>query len=409
MCKKTQKTLCDNKTCELCISRSILKLDICQQLIDEFDVEKNNDIELLNLPYGSHKKIYWKCKNNHTFYVSLNSRTNGKTSCKICKYDERSKDLELKKLVKSKISNYNHNTIKNTVNINGLKNEEFVYNLLKNHPDIKEIKLVGHLGGFADIVIKLNNCKNDYYYLIQVKTLTKINETSYYLTNDTVYQNNLLIAMVDNSHKYFAIEFAGNINVKRLSLYFNYNKSKYLDIMFRTEQEFTNKIFELLYKSQFVDNIDKILSEQQKKEFYMRERLKQKCKLLNLLYVDNNHNYNTVDCYINNIPIQLKYSSLNQNYRNTIQITMRKSLGSYKGKILKQSYHIDDEFKFVIIELDTYHNEFCIIPKQELANKNCISTNDKIGSGMCYVMPPGFKNKHWTNLYWDNWKDLYVN
>lgn len=142
---------------------------------------------------------------------------------------------------------------------------------VKNHPDIKEIKLVGHLGGFADIVIKLNNCKNDYYYLIQVKTLTKINETSYYLTNDTVYQNNLLIAMVDNSHKYFAIEFAGNINVKRLSLYFNYNKSKYLDIMFRTEQEFTNKIFELLYKSQFVDNIDKILSEQQKKILYERK------------------------------------------------------------------------------------------------------------------------------------------
>jgi hypothetical protein len=48
---------------------------------------------------------------------------------------------------------------------------------------------------------------------------------------------------------------------------------------------------------------------------------------------------------------------------------MRKSLGSYKGKILKQSYHLDDEFKFVIIELATYHNQFCIIPKQELANK----------------------------------------
>lgn len=220
MCKKSQKNLCMNKTCELCISRSILNLDMCQQLIDEFDIEKNNNVELLNLPYGSHKKLYWKCKNGHEFYVSLNSRTNGKTSCKICKYDERSKDLELKNLIKTKINNKNNNySTKNTVNSNGLKNEEFIYNLLKNHKDIKDIKLVGYLGGFADIIIKLNNCKNDYYYLLQVKTITKINETSYYLTNDKIYQNNLLIAMVDNSHRYFAIEFYGNINVKRLSLH----------------------------------------------------------------------------------------------------------------------------------------------------------------------------------------------
>lgn len=191
--------------------------------------------------------------------------------------------------------------------------------------------------------------------------------------------------------------------------YINNDKSKYTNIMFKIEEEFTKKILELLPKSQFVKNIDEILTEQQKKEFYMRERLKQKCKLFNLSYADNNHNYNTIDCYINNIPIQLKYSSLNQNYRNSIQVTMRKSLGRHKGKFLKQSYHLDDEFKFVIIELDNYHNQFCIIPKQALANKNCISTNDKIGSGMCYVMPPGFKNKHWTNLYWDNWKDLCVN
>jgi len=405
MCKKTQQKLCNDKTCELCISRSILNLEICQQLIDEFDIEKNNNVELINLPYGSHKKIHWICKNGHTFYVSLNSRTNGNTSCKICKYDERSKDLELKKIIKSKIIN-NNNSLKNNVNINGLNNEEFVYNLLKYQPEIKEIKLVGYLGGFSDIIIKLNNCKNDYYYLLQIKTITKINETSYYLTNDKLYTDNLLIAMVDNLHNYFALEFAGNINVKRLSLYYNNKKSKYANIMFKTKEEFTKKILEMLPQSQVVKNIYDILTESQKKEYFMRERLKKKCELLNLSYIDNNHNHSTVDCYINNIPIQLKYSSLNQNYRNTIQITMRKSLGRYKGKNLKQSYHKDDEFKFVFIELESYHNKFCIIPKQELVNKNCISTNEKNGTGMCYVMPPNIKNKHWTNSYWDNWKDF---
>ena len=39
----------------------------------------------------------------------------------------------------------------------------------------------------------------------------------------------------------------------------------------------------------------------------MRQRLKEKCIELNLTYEDNDINYNTIDCYINNIPIQLKY------------------------------------------------------------------------------------------------------
>jgi hypothetical protein len=175
MCNIKQNKICGDTTCEVCISRTILNLDICQQLIDEFDVDKNNNIELLKLPYGSHTKLHWKCKNNHEFYVSLNARTNGKTSCKICKYDERSKDLELKKLIKYNLSN-NINTNTNINNINGLKNEEFIYNLLKNEPKLKEIQLVGYLGGFADIIIKLNDDKNNYYYLLQVKTITKTNE-----------------------------------------------------------------------------------------------------------------------------------------------------------------------------------------------------------------------------------------
>jgi hypothetical protein len=215
--------------------------------------------------------------------------------------------------------------------------------------------------------------------------------------------------MVDNSHKYFALDFAGNINVKRLSLVYNYNKSKYSNIMYKTKEEFIRKILELIPLSQCIQNIVDLLTETQKKEFYMKERLKEKCKSLNLLYRDNTHNHNTIDCYINNIPIQLKYASLNQNYRNTIQVTMRKSFGRLKGQCVKQSYHINDEFNFIIIELDNYHNQFCILPKKELANKKCISTNDIIGSGMCYVMPPDIKIKHWTKIYWENWNLLSIN
>lgn len=102
----------------------------------------------------------------------------------------------------------------------------------------------------------------------------------------------------------------------------------------------------------------------------MRERVKEKCKILNLPYIDNKVNCNTVDCYINNIPTQLKYASLNQTYRNTIQVTMRKSCGKIQGKNIKQSYNIKDDFEIVIIQLENYDDRFCIIPKNNLAEKN---------------------------------------
>jgi hypothetical protein len=212
--------------------------------------------------------------------------------------------------------------------------------------------------------------------------------------------------MVDKSHKYFAVEYAGNIIVKRLHLAFNYSHCKYLNIMTTNETTFINNIIINLYNSTIIENIEEILSETQKKEYYMKCRLKEKCKELDILYADNNNNHTTIDCYINNIPIQLKYASLNQTHRNTIQVTMRKSCGSIQSKKLKQSYHIDDEFEYVIIELGESHNNFCIIPKQELANKKCISTNEINGSGMCYLMPFNNGINHWTNEYWNKWDYL---
>jgi hypothetical protein len=405
MCSKKQKYLCINNECIVCLNRSILNLEMYQQLIDEFDIEKNDNINLLNLPYGSHKKIWWKCKNNHTFNVTLNSRTNNTTSCKICKYDERTKNIELKKQTKEKILNYKIDTVNNQTNETGVKNEKYVYNLLKNIYDLEEVQLIGHLGGLADIIIKINNY-NDNYKLLQIKTLTKINETSYYMTNSVNYPDNLLIAMVDNTHKYFALEFAGNIKVKRLALYYNNDKSKYKNLMFRSEEDFINNILEKLPLSTDVKTLTETLTECQKKEYYMRQRLKNKCIELGLNYEDNDINYDTVDCYINNIPIQLKYASINQKHRNTISITMRKSCGRIGLKHIKQSYNINDLFEYVIIELENSPSNFCIIPKQELANKKCISTNDTMGTGICYIMPYNNGINHWSNNYWDKWDFL---
>lgn len=54
-------------------------------LIQEIDYEKNKDFDPNKVGYSSTIKIWWKCKNNHSYYTSIGSRTRDKaTGCPIC-------------------------------------------------------------------------------------------------------------------------------------------------------------------------------------------------------------------------------------------------------------------------------------------------------------------------------------
>lgn len=141
MCNKKQSFLCENPLCEICSKRSILSLDISDKLINEFDKELNGNIDLLRLPYGSHIKLLWKCKNNHSFESTLNSRTNGNTNCRQCFYDSKRKFSKELKTEKIKLNTNSLTTI-----LTGETNEKYVYSLLKTHPLIDDIKIIGFLG-----------------------------------------------------------------------------------------------------------------------------------------------------------------------------------------------------------------------------------------------------------------------
>jgi hypothetical protein len=52
-------------------------------LAEEWDKEKNL-ISPNDVTFGSHKKIWWKCEKEHSWLVSVNSRTNNKSRCPYC-------------------------------------------------------------------------------------------------------------------------------------------------------------------------------------------------------------------------------------------------------------------------------------------------------------------------------------
>lgn len=392
-CTPRQKKLCNDEDCDTCFNRSVLSRYNGEILMKEFDEIKNQNININELSYSSHKKIWWLCENNHSYFISLNSRTNNKSGCSICyykstrKYTDEEKELCLTKRI----------NIKSTTKI-GDVNEKYVFDLLFKCKEVENISLIGHMGGYADIIIKL---KNDVNRLLQVKTITHITNNKFFMTNNSIYPDNLLIVMVDTDKSHFAVEFYKNIKVKRLCLSFYYKDSKYKDIMTTNETDFCNKILKMSRNSTIFTSIEDQLTKDQRKEFFMIKRLQNYCKNHNLNYIQNETNSDVIDCYINHYPIQLKYATLNQKNRKTIQITVRKSSGNIGKKRLHVPYHLNDNFDYLIIELENFHNQFCIIPKIKLVEMKCISSDNQIGTGICYVAPPNYDKFHWTIEFWN--------
>ena len=53
------------------------------ELLEEWDYEKNI-ISPKKLSYGSARKVWWRCKEGHSWQATPNSRTNMKSGCPSC-------------------------------------------------------------------------------------------------------------------------------------------------------------------------------------------------------------------------------------------------------------------------------------------------------------------------------------
>lgn len=86
-------------------------------LIEEWDFEKNKDISPTEISKGSEKKIWWKCKQGHTWHAAVYSRTAG-IGCPHCakelqsSFPEKAIYYYIKKIFPDAIANYRSNLLK---------------------------------------------------------------------------------------------------------------------------------------------------------------------------------------------------------------------------------------------------------------------------------------------------------
>lgn len=87
----------DGKECPVCRSIGFLY----PNLLKEWDHQRNTLIDPFNLSWGSSVKIWWLCENNHSWEVSVSSRTGRGSGCPVCARSSRAEAVRLNKLKKS--------------------------------------------------------------------------------------------------------------------------------------------------------------------------------------------------------------------------------------------------------------------------------------------------------------------
>lgn len=142
------------------------------------------------------------------------------------------------------------------------------------------------------------------------------------------------------------------------------------------------------------------------KEYNSLQRLEHFCQMKSLNFRRNETNSNTIDCYINDIPIQCKFTSSPKSQYN-YQIRSSKFYGNLNGKQITGPYSIEDPFEYIIVEIggpkefpEKYLGHFCIIPKKTLIEQNILYSEKYKGKQSFGIYPFDYLNSHWSKKYW---------
>ena len=331
------------------------------ELIDEWCEE--NEISLGLVRFGSDEKRIWKCKKpDHKKYsMSPNARTEDrKKGCTECARERI--DYKLTSM---------QGAISECWLANELVNKGIDSTRQNNNNKV------------ADVVSIINEKQ----YAIQCKTLA-LRGTKYVISMGRHnYPDNLLIIAVNkekNKFVYFFSKETNNITTVTV------DNKKIID----NKENFLDDIIKLIPQSFIIENILDYLNESGKKEYIMKQRLKEYVKKLNLSYREHNCDHDSIDCFINNIPCQLKYSSRKQYKKYNVNLTK-----SRNNK--KVSYSMEDEFEILIAHVADYENDFFIIGKKTLAALGYVEIDYKSAVTAISVSEPNDKS-HRFFKYWNN-------
>jgi len=88
--QKVDRRILHKTECKICSGRDRLLKFTNPSLFQEIDVLKNKDIDINLLTNKTSRKVWWKCKNGHSWYQNIDTRVKLGSSCKLCKSSKQS-------------------------------------------------------------------------------------------------------------------------------------------------------------------------------------------------------------------------------------------------------------------------------------------------------------------------------
>jgi len=380
------------------MSMTNLLKDRYPHLIQLWDYDKNVGIDVNTIACKSNRRVWWKCEKGHSWDQRVGHRTAAKNLCITC--------------IRTIPSNVNYyigaqttasgidpeetpNKLKNHTLV-GDETEKYIESLIVRSDSTIVVQRCGYFNGTTDLVITIPNVSRK---AIQVKTLGRDRrcKDSYQIqVNTDHYPKNMLIVMTNSQRDRFAIEFAGNI----INKYRRFNFLNLAPGMYIEPQHLVWAIKQLLPLAADYNEVEDIKSSNILLEVNMLQRLERFYESEKLRFRRHTTSSDSIDCFINDLPIQTKFRSSNKADGYTFMIH------TVKGSV-KKSYHVNDPFNFIIVELggspnqpEKYLGQFCIIPKDELHNQKILAFDDYIGKQAMSICPPDYKNGHWSKPYW---------
>jgi hypothetical protein len=291
--------------------------------------------------------------------------------------------------------------------LKGDKIEKYVFDLLLKCNDISDVKVIGQSNSSLDITYKVkdeNFCRG-----IQVKTLNQQNNyNAYYVKDINKYKNDTIIVAVDNTFTYHCIfnnTWIGNDT-------FCYNP---IDTNHKFRSFCFNHINEIVFNNNFLGLLNyyckgstiytnDCYSESNLKEKMMTDQLEFECKNNNLSFESYHTSDSPIDCIINGLNCQLKFSDKKD--CDTYEYNLKKKKN---GKVDIPYEDTDNIHLFIFAYYDNNQFIFYIIPIEVMIYYGFIKTDKTPGKTGIYLAPINYKGKYHWSLKFINRGDLLKN
>lgn len=377
------------------------------------EVEEHGNIVEYIIMLG---KRYKRTKGNKTWCLTCNFnnktcpniRQNGEVYCNKHKGGVENERLNKNPILDTRKivhENQEFRTKCKEVNKIGDETEEYCREDIAKIKDIESAIRTANGDRYTDIIYKYKG--KSMLYSVQVKTLSKDKRYKdvYQLHECNKYGEGLLIVGYNKERTRFLLVMSDDIPKSgSVTLSYNHEECKYKEYMFTDKAMFLEHLEEYLKHSrEYVECLTKL----QLQEKDGLNRIKEQCEENKLSFALPRESACIYDCMINGWKVQCK--TTNSRSLNLYKLHIYKHGGMVGGKYTRIPYDSSDDIDFVLIEILDESNNFYIIPKEKLIEKDIFSNESVGGSTSIYVPPEGYKGraKHaWLLDYRNEWSEI---